>query len=160
MTAIIENIKIIKNSNKIKIFKLPQNTLLDNILIDLWSCIIKYEFPYCFTLCEYDDEHPGFRSIIRSEFEKIKPIFLNFYEKNGGIPDIFNIKQNKFSYLSVDGYCVTCKKSSSKCIFSKNEILLDDIHDAYINPYAWIGRRSHVFKYLRLIVSDNFENSM
>jgi hypothetical protein len=186
MTAIVENVKIIKNSDKIKIFELPQDTLLDNILNDLWSDIIKYQFPYCFTVCEYDvqppkregrknspnseaqppkregrknspnseAQYPGFRPITRNEFEQIKPIFLDFYEKNGGISNIFNIKQNSLnSYLAADDYMIIC----GKCIFSKNMILFDNMKDAHINPYGWISANHNGSEYLRLVVSDNFE---
>ena len=124
----VDYLKIIKDKNGNKLFKLPQNITLDIIPLDLWNDIAKYKYPFYFVVSEYPNQIPEFRNIKKEEFESIKPYFLNYYHENNGIPNIFNI-QNKsgngwFTYLTIDGHYmksesiyITCDIQEQKIIF-------------------------------------------
>jgi hypothetical protein len=130
MSAVIKNIKMIMDSKGNKIFKLPSDTLLDNIIPDLWTDIIKYQYTYEFILCDNWNQFPGFRIVKQDEWPSMQSKFLNYYNQYGGIPNIANFKSdNDHSYLVMDnnyvdlyGHYVTCDviKNDTKIVLMGN----------------------------------------
>ena len=121
----INNVIMIRDKHDNIIFELPQNTLLDNILVDLWPTIAKYGVQYPFILCDYYNQLPGFRKIKREEFVSLKQLFSDYHEKNGGLINIQNIKNNgTIIFFVIDEYYVTLNGMDVVCIIIKNKIIL------------------------------------
>jgi hypothetical protein len=90
MKIVTVTVRKIYNDNGIVIFEFPAKTLLDKIILDLWNEIIKYINCHEFILWNFSVPCPGYRKVRKNEFETLKKSFINYYNKNEGIPNILN----------------------------------------------------------------------
>jgi len=99
-TSIVEcHTKKIYNSKGKKILKIPIGTLLDNIIIDLWSEITPYLDYHQFALGKTTKSYPGYRKLTQNDFDIDK--FFDCHWKNKGFHTFDNIFRN--AYVSVEG---------------------------------------------------------
>jgi hypothetical protein len=106
-------IRSIYNHANQKIYEFPGDTLLDNILIDLWSVIIKYT-QHVFALKNLGKVHDDYRVMKLEEFHSHKDIFFDYIEKNG-LVDIFGDYYNNY-YFSIDDYQVVILGCLARCV--------------------------------------------
>lgn len=144
MSAIVKNIKIVMDSKGNKIFKLPSDTILDNIIPDLWTDIIKYQYTCDFILCDNWNQFPGFRIVKRDEWPQIQSKFIEYYDKYGGIPNISNFRSdNSNSYLVIDGNYVDMNGEYVTCDIIKNDTILTILRYTFKANYGF-NVRNHV----------------
>jgi hypothetical protein len=84
MSFSVKITKTICDKDNKKILKYPIDTILDNIVNDLWTDIIKY-MDFEFAIGCSHEIYAGYRKINEKEFEEFKSIFGTYYAKNGGI---------------------------------------------------------------------------
>jgi hypothetical protein len=121
----VENIKVVRNPKGKIVLELPQDTLLDNIVNDLWPIISKYRYQYPFVFCEYDDQLPDFRQITKKEFGLLKSSFLDYYGKNGGVPNIQNINHTGDTiYVVIDNCYLSDGDMFIRCVIDGNKIII------------------------------------
>jgi len=78
-------IKIV-NSNYQKIFKYPNNTLLDNILPDIWPIIIDYYQHDKTFMIGSDKKYSGYKKIKWLRYTNdFKTFFSDYYKNNEGL---------------------------------------------------------------------------
>jgi hypothetical protein len=103
--ATVENVKIVRDGKGNIIFTLPIGTVLDNIILDLWTDIIKYQNIHSFIICDKNNLLPGFKIVNENDFDSIKSMFLKYYDVNEGIPNFAKLQtDNKHSYFVIGDY--------------------------------------------------------
>src|SRR5690606_34005597 len=100
--------KRIFRSNGDLILDYPLNTLLDRILLDLWSIIIRYieKINMHFYIGKYDTTYENYRLISQSEcmLNIFKHNFKNCYVGKGGLLSLDDIDDLEDGYLCCNGY--------------------------------------------------------
>lgn len=81
---------ILSDQNGNKLFEFPCDTILDKIIPDLWSDVVKYMNYNPFAFGVYGQTYPGYRIMKKKEFEENKELFCSSYVKNKGIKFISN----------------------------------------------------------------------
>lgn len=102
--------KVIDSNDNI-IYEFPGDTLLDNILPDLWPSIISYQ--HCnhpFKIGKKNTQYTGYRVIYDEECDtkQFSKLFIEYYEKNNGLYSLDNIYTARnylcnWSHLMVGG---------------------------------------------------------
>lgn len=88
------------------LFEFPENTLLDNILPDLWSEILKYQV-VPFIIGDPNLTYPGFHLISKDEFLDCVDDIMEYYHSNKGISNVFDLDtKTNFHFLIGDHYAV------------------------------------------------------
>lgn len=82
MSISIVDKRTIHDKNGKKILNIPINSLLNNIIIDLWGDIVRYMDYYPFII---GIDKPHYRKITLDEFENMKIKFMEYYWKNNGV---------------------------------------------------------------------------
>lgn len=106
LTITQKHTNVIKDSKGNKLYKFPCNTLLDDILIDLWSEIIKYMYYHQYALGIHNKTHIGYRKMTKDEFDSHKVNFLNYYWMNKGIYSLDDLGSSENKFLTVDGHYI------------------------------------------------------
>lgn len=139
----------ITDSKGNKLFKFPGDTTLDNIIPDLWNDIIKYLNVPLFIFGLESANYPGYRVLKRDEFDIYKNKFVDYYIKNQGIPNIFDIHLTTQIYFIIDGYYVVTCKGYTTCSYDENKtIFIIQTHSVDL-----------CHKYLRSLCASNTEMS-
>lgn len=118
-----------------KIFRFPAETLLDNIIPDLWIDIMRYS--HRFILWNRLIPCPGYRKVTEEEFPTLRNNFIEFYEKNKGIPNFKNTEYTQKMYFIIDGfYTVSTLGGYITLKYSDNKptIVFDD---SALNRFEW-----------------------
>lgn len=102
-----QTVKIITDKNDKIILKFPIDTVLDNIIDDLWNNIIKYMDyqPFLIAIPKY--ALSGYRLIREDEFDSKK--FLDYYFNNRSIPYLGDTIGPSYAILIVGNYYVINK---------------------------------------------------
>jgi hypothetical protein len=96
----IKNVNKLRDRNGKQILRYPKNTLLDDIIADLWGEIEKYLSCSPFMFGISGDVYPGYREMTKGEFNKILPKFVSEY-KNQKITISKSIK-GSYYYLGLN----------------------------------------------------------
>jgi len=108
-----------------KIFKFPDNTILNIIVLDLWNDIAKYMCYHPFMICNAVG-YPFYRKMTDDEFHIVKHKMMDYHSKNEGIPIAPNYTIPNIIAIAIDvnksitgnnNYGITGHLSSEKMIF-------------------------------------------
>lgn len=86
-TMKLATIRILYDSNDKEIFKFPVDTILDNVIIDLWNDIMRYM--YTFVIGDNGTKYFGYRQMKKEEFNE--NMFKSYYLK-GHMECITNLR--------------------------------------------------------------------
>jgi hypothetical protein len=126
---------MICDKNGKKIIIIPANTVLDNILDDLWNDVIRYlpsPFLISHKIC------PGYRKMKCGDFSEIK--FRNYYIKHGGINT--NIKDSTFMNMHICGEeCILYFDDERAMVKNndKNMVEIYNKHDSIVNSESFFS---------------------
>lgn len=124
------------------IFTFPGNTLLDQILHELWIIIIQYQRSQ-FAIGLYSKEYPGYRLVNSDEItDSFMKTLDEYYVSNNGlylmddIPDSF-VGGNNFRFVLSSYFC-RCKGKKGEIIkITRNEGDLN--HISMIKSHSYYG---------------------
>lgn len=150
------------DSNGKEIYEFPANTLLDNILPDLWNDIMKYIKRDKFILRNRLLPCPGFRKVTKDEFVILENDFMNYYKQNGGITNYQNTDYSQIMYFIVDGYYVFSYKNNSgstTCEYSidKTKILIN-LNNSYVSNVSVDLESKNIHMILMILDIDWFKS--
>lgn len=142
----IKSISVIYDKNDKKIFKFPNDTLLNEIFDDLWIEIIKYvtidQFIFGISKEGETNMYPCYRKITEAEFMSQ---FIGYYHKNRKVP-----KMNNYShierYIGIDGGNILCCNARSYpllCFCNANNMHLYNSKELYTESIHFRLRHIH-----------------
>jgi len=106
----ISTVRVMHDSNNKKVFEFPIDTLLDNIILDLWNDIIKY-VDYHIILGANNSIYPGYRKMKKEEFDGEK--IMDYYFK-GSFKHIMKCHL-ACNYLAINNYYTKTKNGPIQC---------------------------------------------
>jgi len=134
----IKTVRIVYDSNNKKVFKFPIDTILDNVIPDLWHDIIGYANCEIF-IGDSTTKYYGFRPMKKEEFNE-KQIMDYYGRKSFGI---FEKSACEFLDFVIEGCFVHSQSESVKCflgnrgydriLFSVRKCIMDNDCEIYIS---------------------------
>ena len=108
----------ITNANNQTVFKFPSNTVLDNILPDVWVKIIEYyhhDIPFIISTTK----HPSIEYEEITYTKGFENLFFDYYKNNGKIPILNNLNCDRMQRIIVgQNYLVS---TDDKSVYGKIE---------------------------------------
>jgi len=168
MKIVADPIKHVIDHDGHKLFTFPSDTCLNIIWNDIWPNIIRY-IPKLFAIGNDQIDYPGYSVISTNTLtnNKFKDIFVTYYEQNGGIYTLDNIRnkwlcgEKKIYIMENEYYFCNKKKFIGKEKLMKlsknngkgshiNNCILKNVSHMYIsNP----GQKRNI---IRLFVLNDF----
>lgn len=126
LSIIPKHTKIIRDSKGDVLFEFPENTLLDNILSDLWGKIFWYKL-VPFALGISYKHYPGYRAVTLTEFDNKKNDIIKYYYDQKGFPNIFNLDFTCYTSIVIGGYWMLMQSEPIQCKYGndKSKIISD-----------------------------------
>lgn len=130
MSITSETIFSIRDSSGNALLKIPDNSVLVNIIPDLWSCIIKYFDNHLFVVGKFHVPYDDYRLVTKSDLEndELKILFAYLYRLNNGILSLMNISDG--NKLGHPVYCDDYPDNSCLLSFDGKYIHVSSLQDS------------------------------